>query len=242
IAAARTGPDRRHQGARVARAPDALVRIGAKPSCSVGDNGTVATSRAILQRADRNAVPRHDIDHGKPQQNALIVSFNGSLRGELPNEELFDTPDDARRKRALRRTGDTAVRPHTGRRSQRRALGQFDGAAPPRLPDTTGPTTNPIPANSPYDRRTGGGQAIADGRYPRTDPGMAARRQSPPTSPGPWEHPARRVRGKDGAGDARRDASEINLRTLRQFAAESAPGHPMFRALARRAHDPSMTL
>ena len=52
---------------------------------------TEATSRAILQRADRNAVPRHDIGPGKPRQNALIESFNGSLRDDLLNDELFDT-------------------------------------------------------------------------------------------------------------------------------------------------------
>jgi putative transposase len=38
---------------------------------------------------------------GKPQQNGLIESFNGSLRDELLNEEIFDTLDDARRKLAL---------------------------------------------------------------------------------------------------------------------------------------------
>ena len=43
----------------------------------------------------------HYIDPGKPQQNAFIESFNGSLRDELLNEEMFDSLDDARRKLAL---------------------------------------------------------------------------------------------------------------------------------------------
>jgi hypothetical protein len=43
----------------------------------------------------------HYIDPGKPQQNDFIGSFNGSLRDELLNEEIFDTLDDARRKLAL---------------------------------------------------------------------------------------------------------------------------------------------
>jgi putative transposase len=34
---------------------------------------------------------------GKSQQNAFIESFNGSLRNELLNEEIFDTLDEARR-------------------------------------------------------------------------------------------------------------------------------------------------
>jgi putative transposase len=34
---------------------------------------------------------------GKPQQNAFIESFNGSLRDALLNEKIFDTLDDAGR-------------------------------------------------------------------------------------------------------------------------------------------------
>tara|TARA_B100002051_G_C16647321_1_gene591958 strand:+ start:373 stop:1068 length:696 start_codon:yes stop_codon:yes gene_type:complete len=65
-------------GTRVARELDALVRIYGKPACIVSDNGTEFTSRAILRWADQNAIPRHYIDPGKPQQNAFIESFNGN--------------------------------------------------------------------------------------------------------------------------------------------------------------------
>lgn len=75
--------------------------------------GTEFTSRAIQKWADRNGVDWHYIDPRKPQQNASIVSFNGSLRGELLNEELLDTLDDARRKLALCRYDDNNVRPHS---------------------------------------------------------------------------------------------------------------------------------
>ena len=44
---------------------------------------------------------------------AFIESFNGSLRDELLNEEIFDTLDDARRKIALWRYDYNAVRPHS---------------------------------------------------------------------------------------------------------------------------------
>ena len=90
-----------------------LVRIYGKPACIVSDNGTEFTSRAILRWADQNAVPWHYIDPGKPQQNAFIESFNGSLRDELLNEEIFDTLDDARRKLALWRYDYNTVRPHS---------------------------------------------------------------------------------------------------------------------------------
>lgn len=62
-------------GARVARELDALMRIYGKPACIVSDNGTEFTSRAILKWADKNGVPWHYIDPGKPQQNAFIESF-----------------------------------------------------------------------------------------------------------------------------------------------------------------------
>ena len=82
-------------GARVARELDALVRAYGKPACIVSDNGTEFTSRAILKWAGDNDVGWHYIDPGKPQQNGFIESFNGSLRDELLNEEIFDTLDDA---------------------------------------------------------------------------------------------------------------------------------------------------
>ncbi|SLN55434.1 hypothetical protein RUM8411_02695 [Ruegeria meonggei] len=74
------------------------------------------------------------IDPGKPQQNAFIESFNGSLRDELLNEELFDSLDDARRKLALWRYDYNHVRPHSSLANKtpaeaRRALEQFEGSA-----------------------------------------------------------------------------------------------------------------
>lgn len=86
-------------GARVARELDALVRIYGKPACVVSDNGTEFTSKAILKWANANGVEWHYIDPGKPQQNGYIESFNGSLRDECLNEEIFDSLADARRSR-----------------------------------------------------------------------------------------------------------------------------------------------
>ena len=125
-------------GARVARELDALVRIYGKPGCIVSDNGTEFTSRAILRWADQNAIPWHYIDPGKPQQNAFIESFNGSLRDELLNEEIFDTLDDAGRKLALWRYDYNTVRPHSSLGNKtpaeaRRTLEQFEGSAPGAL-------------------------------------------------------------------------------------------------------------
>jgi putative transposase len=121
-------------GARVARELDALVRIYGKPTCIVSDNGTEFTSRAILKWAGDNDVDWHYIDPGKPQQNGFIESFNGSLRDELLNEEIFDTLDEARRKLALWRYDYNQVRPHSSLGNKtpaeaRRALEQLEGSA-----------------------------------------------------------------------------------------------------------------
>ena len=128
-------------GARVARELDALVRVYGKPASIVSDNGTEFTSRAILKWAGDNDVDWHYIDPGKPQQNGFIESFNGSLRDELLNEEIFDTLDDARRKLALWRYDYNNVRPHSSLGNQtpaqaRRTLEQFEGSAHAALAQT----------------------------------------------------------------------------------------------------------
>ncbi|WP_323042958.1 IS3 family transposase [Gemmobacter sp.] len=125
-------------GARVARELDALVRIYGKPACIVSDNGTEFTSKAILKWANENGVEWHYIDPGRPQQNGFIESFNGSLRDECLNEEIFDSLADARRKLAIWRYDYNNVRPHSslGNRTPaeaRRTLEHSEGSAPGAL-------------------------------------------------------------------------------------------------------------
>ena len=121
-------------GARAARALDALGRVYGKPTCIVSDNGTEFTSHAILKWVGDNDVDWHYIDPCKPQQNGFIKSFNGSLRDELLNEEIFETLDDARRKLALWRYDYNDVRPHSSLGNQipveaRWALEKFEDSA-----------------------------------------------------------------------------------------------------------------
>lgn len=125
-------------GARVARELDAMVRLYGKPDSIVSDNGTEFTSKAVLKWAKDHDVEWHYIDPGKPQQNAFIESFNGSLRDECLNEEIFDSLADARRKLALWRYDYNNVRPHSSLGNQtpaeaRRALEQSEGSAPDAL-------------------------------------------------------------------------------------------------------------
>jgi len=116
---------------RVARELDTLVRLYGKPACIVSDNGTEFTSRAILKWASENRVEWHYIDPGKPQQNAFLESFNGSLRDELLNEELFDSVANAQRKLAVWGYDYNNVGPHSSlenrRPAQARRAFQLDG-------------------------------------------------------------------------------------------------------------------
>jgi len=137
-------------GVRVARELDTLVRLYGKPTCIVSDNGTEFTSRAILKWASENQVEWHYIDPGKPQQNAFIESFNGSLRDELLNEELFDSLADARRKLAVWRYDYNNVRPHSSLQNQtpaqaRRAFLQDGNVTPGAL----------VPASMPEYQTSG---------------------------------------------------------------------------------------
>ena len=80
----------------------------------------------------------HYIDPGKPQHNGYIESFNGSLRDECLNEEIFDSLADARRRLAIWRYDYNNVRPHSSLGNQtpaeaRRTLELFDGNAPSAL-------------------------------------------------------------------------------------------------------------
>ena len=87
-----------------------------------------------MQGLSHSKEQTNEKDLGKPQQNASIESFNGSLRDEHLNEELFDSLADARRKLAVCRYHCNNARPHS-----------------PLV------TTNIKPADSRYDRRTSGG-------------------------------------------------------------------------------------
>ena len=117
------------------------MRVYGKPKSIVTDNGTEFTSRAILKWANDNDVDWHYIDPGKPQQNAFIESFNCSSCVECPNEEMFNSLDNARRKLALWRYGYNNVRLHSSLSNQtpaqaRRRLEQFAGSAPDALAQT----------------------------------------------------------------------------------------------------------
>jgi len=60
------------------------------------DNGPEFTARAIRAWLDRLGVKTLFIERGRPWENGYIESFNGKLRDELLNREIFTTLAEAR--------------------------------------------------------------------------------------------------------------------------------------------------
>jgi putative transposase len=71
------------------------------------------TSHTIFKWAQDRAIEWHDIAPGKPTLNALVESFNGRLRDECLNEELFPLLGQARAVLAAWQADFNQQRPHT---------------------------------------------------------------------------------------------------------------------------------
>lgn len=134
-------------GIRVARELDRAIRLYGKPGTIVSDNGSELTSRAMLEWQNRSGVAWHYIAPGKPTQNAFMESFNGRLRDELLNEEIFETLADARRRLQLWRHDYNDIRPHSSlggmTPTARRALEPDGGSTPGALAKLDNPDYQP---------------------------------------------------------------------------------------------------
>jgi putative transposase len=88
-------------GEKVAAALDEITaRRGAPESITV-DNGTDFASKAMDHWVYSNGVHLDFIRPGRPVENGYIESFNGRLRDECLNVEVFFSLADARRKLAI---------------------------------------------------------------------------------------------------------------------------------------------
>ena len=76
-------------GKRVQHVLNQIVEIRGKPKAIRSDKGTEFTSNAILAWAHEQSIEWQYIQPGKPQQNGHTESFNGKLRDECLNENLF---------------------------------------------------------------------------------------------------------------------------------------------------------
>jgi putative transposase len=100
-------------GQRVADLLDGIAVERGYPKAITVDNGSEFYSKAMDSWAYRHGVQLQFIRPGRPVENAFIESFNGRLRDELLNGELFMGLLDARQKLEAWKRDYNQNRPHS---------------------------------------------------------------------------------------------------------------------------------
>jgi len=108
--------------AKVIHALDCAATQRGYPQSITVNNGSEFTSRVMDSWAYQHQVRLDYIRPGKPTENGYIESFNGKLRDECLNTELFWSIEDARAKLEKWRLDYNLRRPHS-------ALGNLPPAA-----------------------------------------------------------------------------------------------------------------
>ena len=101
------------KGVDVAGIMDRLTAQRGVPERIQCDNGSEFVSKAMDRWAYENGVMMDFSRPGKPMDNALVESFNGSLRDECLNVNWFLSIDDAREKIERWRIDYNEFRPHS---------------------------------------------------------------------------------------------------------------------------------
>jgi putative transposase len=129
-------------GQKVALALSQVVAERGAPISITVDNGTEFASKAMDAWAYQYGVQLNFIRPGRPVENSYIESFNGRLRDECLNVEVFFALADVRDKLELWRQDYNQVRPHSALRDSAPAVfaAQWTETA------ATGP--EPVPAQS----------------------------------------------------------------------------------------------
>ena len=105
-------------GETVAQALEPIVAHRGAPRAITVDNGSEFASRVMDAWAYRHGIQLDFIRPGKPVENGFIESFNGRLRDECLNVEVFFTLDDVREKLARWREDYNRTRPHSALHDQ----------------------------------------------------------------------------------------------------------------------------
>lgn len=99
--------------ARVVRVLERLIRERGHPTEIVLDNGPELISQLLDQWAAKQGIRLGFIEPGKPEQNAVMESFNGRFRDECLNSHWFTSLADARQIIEAWRQDYNQVRPHS---------------------------------------------------------------------------------------------------------------------------------
>ncbi len=100
-------------GEKVAQALEPIVTQRGVPRSITVDNGSEFASRVMDAWAYRHGIQLDFIRPGKPVENGFIESFNGRLRDECLNLEVFFTLEDVREKLSRWQQDYNLVRPHS---------------------------------------------------------------------------------------------------------------------------------
>ena len=102
----------------MAQALEPVVAQRGAPRSITVDNGSEFASRSMDAWAYRHGIQLDFIRPGKPVENGFIESFNGRLRDECLNIEVFFTLDDVREKLARWQEDYNFTRPHSSLQDQ----------------------------------------------------------------------------------------------------------------------------
>lgn len=105
--------DRSISGSKVAAALEVVVAGRGAPQSITVDNGTEFVSRAMEEWSVSHGLRLDFIRPGRPVENAFIESFNGRLREECLNVEIFEDLDAAREQLERWRMDYNTKRPHS---------------------------------------------------------------------------------------------------------------------------------
>jgi putative transposase len=94
------------------RLSDMFVRRGV-PDHIRSDNGSEFTAKRVREWLERVGVKTLSIEPGSPLENGYVESFNGKLRDELLDREVFDTLLEAKVLIGRWRKAYNTVRPHS---------------------------------------------------------------------------------------------------------------------------------
>ena len=90
-----------------------LFLLRGTPEHIRSDNGPEFTARAVRQWLERVGVKTLFIEPGSPRENGYVESFNGKLRDEFLNREVFDTLIEAQALTENWRREYNQIRPHS---------------------------------------------------------------------------------------------------------------------------------
>jgi putative transposase len=105
--------DRSQSGEKVVEHMRRLTTMRGVPESITTDNGSEFAGRAMDVWAHQAGVKLDFIRPGRPTQNGYIESFNGRLRDECLNTEVFSNLADAREKLECWRRDYNEMRPHS---------------------------------------------------------------------------------------------------------------------------------